>query len=321
MAPRLFLAAIFLLIPSAGARGAKVNGVPRGYEGYRVVRITVGDQNDIELVQGLERLGEAFQVWSEVVKPGEVEVRLAPRAAAALDATGLKYAVVVDDLQRHIDDLYSSARGGFFDSLQSYTAHADYLAGLAQQYPDLAQLIDVGQSVEGRTIWGLRISGPGTERPAVFYFGAQHGNEQAAASLTTYIADYLLTNYATDAEVARLVDRVEWFLVPIANPDGYTRFSRHNVNNVDLNRNWGGPGAGSTPFSQPETAALRDFIIARPQIRLQLDIHGYVNWFIWPWGAHSRRLPGPRDVSHRRLARPRPDPDGRRRLLRHRLGL
>jgi LysM repeat protein len=70
---------------------------------------------------------------------------------------------------------------------------------------------------------------------------------------------------------------VTLYIVPCANPDGYkTGFDlsgRVNANGVDLNRNWDYQWqmtathgvrpvyAGEFPFSEPETAALRDFIL------------------------------------------------------------
>jgi hypothetical protein len=70
------------------------------------------------------------------------------------------------------------------------------------------------------------------------------------------------------------------YLIPCANPDGAAAgtdrvHGRMNGNLVDLNRNWDfewqpvsthGPwpvSGGSAPFSEPETAALRDFILER----------------------------------------------------------
>ena len=122
------------------------------------------------------------------------------------------------------------------------------------------------------------------------YHGAQHGNEQAGASVVAYAAQHLLTNYDTDPAVAALVDNVEWFLLPIMNPDGYVYHDRWNANFVDLNRNWGGPGSGESgsggpyQFSEPETAAMRDFFLSHPNVRVHIDFHGYIDMLMWPWG-------------------------------------
>jgi murein tripeptide amidase MpaA len=68
------------------------------------------------------------------------------------------------------------------------------------------------------------------------------------------------------------------YVLPIANPDGYAAgtdavHGRENGNQVDLNRNWDYhwqitathgtrvESAGQFAFSEPETVALRDFIV------------------------------------------------------------
>jgi LysM repeat protein len=73
---------------------------------------------------------------------------------------------------------------------------------------------------------------------------------------------------------------VTLYVIPCANPDGYAAgkdpiVARMNGNQVDLNRNWDYQwqatathgtrpvSAGASPFSEPETASLRDLILNR----------------------------------------------------------
>jgi len=75
-------------------------------------------------------------------------------------------------------------------------------------------------------------------------------------------------------------DDVTLYVIPCANPDGYAAGTAHergrmNGNGADLNRNWDyhwqptathgfdPVNAGAYAFSEPETAALRDFILER----------------------------------------------------------
>jgi murein tripeptide amidase MpaA len=262
---------------------------PTGYEGYQVVHVTLRDEADLQVLCGLQSLGRDFQVWSEVVSLGLLEVRVAPCAQPALLASGLPYEIISADLQAELNKRYAGERDrGFFDSLRTYSEHVLFMQGLVAAHPDLAQMVNLGNSVQGRAMWALHISGPGYARPAVLYHGAEHGNEQAPASVVEYVANYLLTNYATDPNVAALVNEVEWYLLPIMNPDGYVANDRWNAHDVDLNRNWAGPGSGQDPwggpypFSEPETQHLRDFLLAHPTVRVHIDLHGYVPWIMWP---------------------------------------
>jgi carboxypeptidase A2 len=273
---------------------------PSGYEGYQVVHIAIADKAELAALTELQKLGSDFEVWSEVVGLGigPIEVRVAPAAQPALQASGLHYEVIIADLQRYLDGLYGDSRGDFFDSLRTYEQHAQFMDDLAAAYPELAERVSLGMSVQFRPMWALRITGPNARRkPAVLYHGAEHGNEQAPSSVVAYVAEHLLTNYGSDPEVTALVDNVEWYLMPIMNPDGYVIYSRYNANGVDLNRNWDGPGSGLDPsggpypFSEPETAALRDFLLDNSQVRVHVDIHGYVPYIMWPWAHTAEHCP------------------------------
>jgi len=280
----ILLAALMCCLVPARPAGAQ----PTGYEGYQVVRVIIADKADLQAFRALQALGDDFQMWSEVLRTGPIEVRLAPAAQSALDDSGLRYEVTVEDLQQYINKLYAGGRG-FFDSIRTYDEHVQFMNDLVTDYPDLAEMVDVGQSVLGRSMWAIRITGPGQVKPAVMYHGAEHGNEQAGASVVAYVADHLLANYGSDPDITALVDNVEWYLLPIMNPDGYVAYQRWNANGVDLNRNWDGPGSGQDPwggpypFSEPETQNMRDFFLAHPTARVHIDWHGYVPWIMWPW--------------------------------------
>jgi hypothetical protein len=280
--------AITTCYTTAAAQNA---AAPSGYDGYQVVQITV--QNDVELqtLRDLLARDQDFQLWSEVLRPGPVQVRVTPSAQFALAASGLHYEVIIPDLQQYLDERFAGPRDrGFFDMLRTYQEHLQFMWGLAMAHANLAQMVNLGYSVQNRPMWALRITGPGYAKPAVFYHGAEHGNEQAPASVVAYVANYLLTNYNTDPDVAALVNNVEWYLMPVTNPDGYVAWDRYNAHGVDLNRNWGGPGSGQDPsggpypFSEPETQHMRDFLLAHPNVMAQIDLHGYVPWIMWPWG-------------------------------------
>ena len=291
---RKTLLTVVLIVLTAFGPALPAAAQPTGYEGYQVVRITITDEVDLKKLRGLQTTSGDFEVSSKAVRVGlPVDVRVAPAARPALDASGLRYEVVVADLQQHLNKVFAGAdESEFFDSLRTYDEHVQFMSDLVTQYPDLAEMIEIGQSVLGRSLWVLRITGPGpgTVKPAVMYHGAQHGDEAAGASVVAFAAHHLLTNYKGDPDVAALTDNVEWYLMPIMNPDGYVAYTRRNANNVNLNRNWDGPGSGNAPdggpfpFSEPETAAMRDFFLARPTVRVHIDFHGYVPWLMWPWG-------------------------------------
>ncbi len=130
----------------------------------------------------------------------------------------------------------------------------------------------IGTSVQGRPLIVYRL-GRGPIKRA--FIGAIHGGyEWNTTELMTRTLDYLREH----PEV--IPPEITLYILPLANPDGYAAGTdrvtgRLNANLVDLNRNWDYQwqmtathgtqpvSAGSKPFSEPETRALRDFIMSQ----------------------------------------------------------
>ena len=127
-----------------------------------------------------------------------------------------------------------------------------------------------GTSAGGRPLWAYRF---GTGPSARAIIGGIHGGyEWNTVVLVSETLKYLRDNPTL------LPDVVTLYVVPCANPDGYAAgtdrvVGRMNGSGVDLNRNWDYQwqptathgtrpvNAGTGPFSEPETAALRDLIL------------------------------------------------------------
>jgi hypothetical protein len=127
----------------------------------------------------------------------------------------------------------------------------------------------IGRSVQGRDIEVVRL-GLGPRR--FFVVGAIHGGRECnTAALVERLVEHILDR-------PNLIPRdVTLYLVPLLNPDGCALETRFNARGVDLNRNWGAqswttdaqwsggtvPGSGGPfPFSEPETDALRAWLLA-----------------------------------------------------------
>lgn len=195
------------------------------------------------------------------------------------------------------------------------------LQALAARYPALARVSSIGKSVEGRELWAIKISdnaGSSEGEPVVALLGGHHAREWIAVDVPLLIARHLLDHYASDAAIQELVDAAEIWIVPLVNPDGHhysvmtDRLWRKNRRDngdgtfgVDLNRNyeymWGGPGSsgstyseiyrGPSPFSEPETQAVRDFLQQNPPQAL-ISYHSYSQLVLYPWGHTYTPAPG-----------------------------
>ncbi|MHC5113703.1 MAG: M14 family zinc carboxypeptidase [Planctomycetota bacterium] len=289
------------------------------YEGHRLVRAQIRTPDQLRAMMAISP-----DCWCETPGLGEVDFRVPPEAMDELARSGIEHAVLVENLQARVDaerariaarDAAEDAAGpggagAWYDDYRNLADITTRVNDLAAAHPAIMQVIDIGDSLEGRDIRAVRITGPGTDKPAILYNSCQHAREWITPMTTMYILEHLVTQYGTDPTVTSLVDAIEFFVIPIVNPDGYEwtwtdeRFWRKNRRDngdgtigVDLNRNWGyewgGEGAepipgddlyhGPAPFSEPETQVMRDFYIAHPNLVASIDFHNYGQLALWPW--------------------------------------
>lgn len=170
------------------------------------------------------------------------------------------------------------------------------LVAQAAAFPKIAQLQQIGKTVNGQDITAVRVTknpkaGKDGKKPTTVFIGAQHAREWITPEMVRRLLDQVLTGYGTDKRITKLVDSTEMWFIPVANPDGYDftfqegqRLWRKNLHDnngdgvigtgdgVDLNRNyptrWGYDNEGSSPnpasetyrgtapASEPETQAL-----------------------------------------------------------------
>ena len=133
----------------------------------------------------------------------------------------------------------------------------------------------IGQSVEARDIEVYRF---GTGETNLLFVGGIHGGYEAN---TVDLANAMIEHFGNN--LSEIPEHITMHIIPNLNPDGYARLlatdqtysdaqRRFNANGVDLNRNfackwqpestWRGNvvSAGTAAFSEPEAAALRDYV-------------------------------------------------------------
>jgi carboxypeptidase T len=172
----------------------------------------------------------------------------------------------------------------------SYQDALNECQALALAHPDLAQVVNLGASYEGRQIFALKISrNPSADdptKPDVLVAGCHHAREWISVEPPMYFANRLVNQYLTDDQARYLVDHLQIWIVPVVNPDGLTysqgsandqldavrlwRKNRRPINpqgcasgiGVDLNRNydyeWRLPGDQPCPYFFDDVGASDD---------------------------------------------------------------
>jgi PKD repeat protein/murein tripeptide amidase MpaA len=182
-------------------------------------------------------------------------------------------------------------------SWDRYPTHAVYLQMLdnfVTNYPALCKVETIGTSVDGYTMKCLVISdniANDEDEPEFWWSGTMHGDETTGFIMELRFADYLLANYGTNTQVTNLVNNMEIYINPLANPDGtyygsagglsVTNARRANSNNIDLNRNF--PTANGDPYTiQPEIQAMMDYASYHDFV-MSANTHGGIELMNYPW--------------------------------------
>jgi hypothetical protein len=217
----------------------------------------------------------------------------------------LNYVILVPpSLQVREKNLKNALVSGQWNSYPSYDEYISIMDSFEIKYPSISKLFEIGTSTQGHKLIFIKISdnvGQKEAEPEFMFTSSIHGDEVTGYILLLHLIDYLLSNYNKDPFVTQLVDNVEIWINPLANPDGTYKTgnssvfgaTRFNANNVDLNRNYPDPQAGDHPDGQawqPETVASMDFMKAHNFV-FSANYHGGSEVLNYPWDTWSRLHP------------------------------
>lgn len=188
-----------------------------------------------------------------------------------------------------------------WNAYPTYLQYDSIMHYLANTYPQICSYVEIGTLTSGRKIMALKISDSVNiqEKEARFlYTSSMHGDEVTGYVLMLRLADYLLSNYGTNPKVTNLINNLEIWINPLANPDGTYKggnntialATRGNNNNVDVNRNFPDPSAGQHPDGkvwQQETLLFMKLADSL-QFTMSANFHGGVEVLNYPWDTWAK---------------------------------
>jgi len=320
----------FLFIVFAMIASTLANNQVR-YDGHKVLRVTVNSEKQFDTLKKIVE-EKGLDVWSKdsVLTMGENDIRVSNLEEEKLikNTVSSSY-ILIDDVQALIDLEKNSTNvtqpnADWFASYHRYSEFITILKEWVTLYPNIATLVpSIGKTVEGRDIPAIRITGKKSSK-RIWFNGGQHAREWIGPATVMFITHQLLTKYGKQPEVTKLVDDVEFIIVPMVNADGYEysqtteRLWRKNRKRnsdgsfgVDLNRNWddhwGGAGSssnprsetyhGTGPFSEPETTALSNYLSSfLPSVLGAIDFHSYSQLVLRPYGWTNNLSPDEKEL-------------------------
>ncbi|XP_062956639.1 carboxypeptidase A4 isoform X2 [Cynocephalus volans] len=271
--------------------------------GDQVFRINVRNGDEISKLNQLVNSDNfKLNVWkSPSAFGGPVDV-LVPSVSlqpvrSFLMSQGLEYSVTIEDLQ-------------IYQEMDS----------IATDFPGLASRVKIGHSFENRPMYVLKFStGGGEQRPAVWLNAGIHSREWISQATGIWTARKIVSDYQRDPAITSILEKMDIFLLPVANPDGYVythtqnRFWRKTRSlspgspciGVDPNRNWNasfaGKGASDNPCSEVyhgphansevEVKSVVDFIQNHGNFKCFIDLHSYSQLLMYPYGYTIRKAP------------------------------
>lgn len=195
---------------------------------------------------------------------------------------------------------YSGRSKGLWDTYPTYEGYLSMMNDFVTTYPNLCELVVFDTLNSGRLLEAIHINtalNTVHKKPSVFYTSTMHGDEVVGYVLMLRLIDHLLTNYGTEDQVTLLVDSLDIWINPLANPDG-TYFAgnssvsgarRYNAAFVDLNRNYPDPENGPHPDGkawQEETLAFMA-LAEQEKFDVSVNIHGGAEVCNYPWDTWS----------------------------------
>ena len=240
-----------------------------------LIEVEIKDPSDIQKLQQMN-----IDIATERLIP-PIRAIVKERQLQELREYGWKLQVVIEDLEQYFEENIDV--DGNLGAYHTYEEMVEEMRLIAERYPEITRLIDIGDSWEktqgmaDRDIWAIKISNnPDLEEddePDVLIVGCHHARELISVEIPLAIVRALTDKYPADARIKYLVDNREVWIIPMLNPDGHVyveevnstwrknRNTNGNSNSlyqgVDLNRNygfkWGYDNTGSSPQAKSET--------------------------------------------------------------------
>jgi hypothetical protein len=194
----------------------------------------------------------------------------------------------------------SSANRSNWDYYPTYSEYENMMQSFADSFPSICKLHNIGTLSSGREILIIQISdnvGVKENEPSFLYTSSMHGNELTGYVLMLRLIDELLNGYGTNTKYTNLINEVDIWINPMANPDGayyggnhtIQNATRYNASGVDLNRNFPDIVNGNHPDGNPwqeETIIFMDLADSIP-FNISCNIHTGAEVLNYPWDAWS----------------------------------
>jgi len=280
---KTFVILIFLCISITALLAANPVYVNHG---ERYFTFQIQDRSEL---QKLDRMISIDNVKGKTVYAYANEKEWADFQKLSYKATLLYHPGTLIDVQMSSNDRDIWA----FDTYPTYDQYVTMMNTFATNYPNLCQVYELGTLASGRKLLFAHISSNVTTpaaKPEVMFTSSIHGDETTGYILMLHLINQLLSQYGTDSRLTAMVNNLDIWINPLANPDGtyaggnssVSGATRYNHNSVDLNRNFRDPIYGYPTTQELETTLFQNFAMSHHFIQVA-NFHGGSEVCNYPW--------------------------------------
>ncbi|KAM3932221.1 mast cell carboxypeptidase A-like [Leptodactylus fuscus] len=302
----------------------------RRFDNEKLFHITPKNDDEVQIIKYLDskmKLDFWKPKYAHNIKPKtkvyfHADVQQSKVIMELLKEKGIQYRIVFHDLQKAVENQFS--RGGkygkVFTRYREWKEIAVWAYSFSLNHPNLASVVQIGETYEGRPMLVLKIGNQKSAKRGVFLECGIHAREWISPAFCQWFVTEAIRTYGKDKEMTKLLDSLIFHVLPVYNIDGYIwtwtsdRFWRKNraptpndkCFGTDLNRNfnisWNGihftdepcseAYAGSAPESAPETKALTTYIRENlSSLKAYLSVHSYSQLLLYPYGYKDEKAP------------------------------
>ncbi|XP_062848103.1 carboxypeptidase B-like [Trichomycterus rosablanca] len=297
---------------------------PVRYDGNQVFRLKPMSDEDVSFIK---RLSETIKIdfWSPasadlVVVNSDVDIHVpasyTDMISLRLWQRGMQYKVIIKDLQSSVDAQTNTRAQVIAHSYTKYNRWSTietWISSITLANPALVSSTVIGKTYEGRSMYLLKIGkNTGITKPAIFMDCGIHAREWISPVYCQWFVKEAVSTYGTNAQMTKLLDTMDVFVLPVFNVDGYeyswktdrmwrkTRSVRTGTRCIgaDPNRNfnagWCTLGASTNPCSdvycgisaesEIEVKNVANFIRKNKSIlKAYITIHSYSQLLLFPY--------------------------------------
>ncbi len=280
----------FLAEKSQGQDISEDNRLRKEVNDYGQVRITIKHP-------GITKINELSGIVSVTsVRNDTVNITLSPLTVEWFILQDYDYKIIERVDHKSVITAASIKEAMEWEKYPSYTQYDSIMRSFTNLHPSICRLDTIGKSINGRLVLALKISDNviiDEDEPETFYSSSMHGDETGGYMLMLHLADYMLKNYNTSNRIKNLINNLEIWINPLANPDGTYRTgntisspTRYNANGYDLNRNFPDPLTPNTT-KQKETLDMIKFM-RKHNFILSANFHSGAEVVNYPWDRWER---------------------------------